>query len=371
MTLPLLPLDAVALAPPFRRAALGRTALATAVVTHPHLTIAHEQTMEVLTSPADHPFVLVVGPGGVGKTALIRLLDNALHFEARFEMEVDPSVKPAIVVDAPASFTGQFDFVELWRRIIEAAEGPADRLTGESVLSLGLRAAVNGARGDRPKDMNRAAVRSCHHRGVRTILLDEANHLSVLAGSTRAPEQLDVLKDFANAAGVRILLVGAFPVLAFRDISFQVARRIRTVPFLGYEASRAREMGGFRKAATQLLDEMQEVDVALDDDLLEYLHRGSAGCVGSLRNWLVEAEHHMLRKPKARDLRAVLGVTAYPESTLRQAEAEIHAGKVALAGERPTTPGRAYVAPQTASGQVLNPGELRPVRLEMPEVSLA
>ncbi len=370
MTLPLLPLRAVANAPVPRRAVLGQSALAAVVVTHPHLTIAHEATMEVLTSPADHPFVVVVGPGGVGKTALIRQLDNALHYEARLEMEADPSFKPAIIVDAPASATGHFDFVELWRRVTEAAEGPTDRLTGESVLSLGPRAAMNDARGDRPKDMLRTAVRACRNRGVRTILLDESNHLAVLAGSARAAEQLDVLKDFAKAAGVRILLVGAFPVLAFRDISFQVARRIRTVPFLGYEASRAREMGGFRKAATRLLDEMQGVNVALDDDLLDNLHRGSAGCVGSLRNWLVEAEHHMLRNPKARDLRAVLRVTAYPESTLRQARAEIEAGKLALAGERPATPARVYIAPRTASGQVLKPGEARPVRLEMPEVSL-
>jgi len=341
--------------------------LASTVVPHPHLRIAHDRTMEVLTSPADHPFVLVVGPGGVGKTALIQTIDNALHYEARHEMALDPSLRPAIRVDAPASWTGQFDFVGLWQRVVEAAEGPADRITGDSVISLGIRAAVNGHRGDRPKDMQRAAVRACVNRGVRTILLDEANHLSVLAGSVRAPDQLDVLKDFANVAGVRILLVGAFPVLAFRDISFQVARRIRTVPFLGYAATVERERKGFRQAAAKLLGLMNGANPELDDDLLEILFTGSAGCVGTLRNWLVEAEHHIARTGTSRDFRAVLRQTGYPESSLRQARAEIEFGNRVLAGEAPPRAERVYVAPRTASGQVLKPGEARPVRHDMPE----
>lgn len=369
MTPPLLPLAAIAALPSMRRPRPVQSQLAATIARHPHLTIAHEQAMEVLTSPADHPFVLVVGPGGVGKTALISLLDNALHYEARAEMEADPSFKPAIIVNAPASSTAQFDFVGLWRRVIAAAERSPEGIIGDSVLALGKTAAISGARGDRPKDMFKAAVRACHNRGVQTILLDEANHLSVVAGSARAPEQLDKLKDFANAAGVRILLVGAFPVLAFRDISFQVARRIRTVPLFGYDATNARQLAAFKSAATQLLEAMHGVDVALDEDLVAYLHRGSAGCVGNLRNWLVQAEHHMTRQARAHDLRSVLKLTAYPESTLRQARDEIEAGRLVFAGERPAAPERPYNPRRTASGQILKPGEATPERLQMPEVS--
>lgn len=369
MTPPLLALDATHATPTFRRAAAAHSPLAATIARHPHLAVTHEQTMEVLTSPADHPFVLVVGPGGVGKTALITLLDNALHFEARADMEADPSLRPAIVVDAPAASTAQFDFVELWVRVIAAAERPPDGVVGLSVLALGKVAALSGARGDRPKDMFRLAVQACRNRGVRTILLDEANHLSVLAGSARAPEQLDKLKDFANAAGVRILLVGAFPVLAFRDISFQVARRIRTVPFLNYDATKTRELAAFRSAASQLLGVMEGVSVALDDELVAYLYEGTAGCVGNLRNWLVQAEHHMRRQARAHDLRAVLKVTAYPGSTLRQAREEIAFGREILIGERRAAPERPYNPPRTASGQVLKPGEGIPVRLKMSETS--
>ncbi|HYK95423.1 MAG TPA: AAA family ATPase [Candidatus Dormibacteraeota bacterium] len=347
------------------------SALAATIAKHPRLTIALEQTMEVLTSPADHPFVLVVGPGGVGKSQLVQLLDNTLHWEASSLMEADPSFKPCIVVEAPASSTAHFDFLRLWERIIERAEGESRGIIGESSLALGKVAAVNGARGNRETDLFTAAVRACRSRTVQTILLDEANHLSVLAASARAPEQLDKLKDFAKSAGVRILLVGAFPVLAFRDISFQVARRIRTVPFLGYEVTSKRERAGFRAAAAQLLVAMRGEPVSLDDDLAAYLHEGSAGCVGNLRNWLVQAEHHMLRQPKARNLRGVLRVTAYPPGTLRQARQEIEAGKEILAGVRPPVPERPYSPPRTASGQRLKPGEAHPTRLVMQDAPLA
>ncbi len=164
------------------------SALAATVVPHPHLRIAHDRAMEVLTSPADHPFVLVVGPGGVGKSALIRTIDNALAYESRHAMRADPSLRPAIIVEAPASWTGRFNFPALWERILVAAEAPAvDRLTGDSVVALGIRAGMNGRRGEYGKDMYRLAAQACRDRGVRTIQLDEANHLSVLAGSARAP----------------------------------------------------------------------------------------------------------------------------------------------------------------------------------------
>jgi len=365
MTPALLPLAPLVPRRPDRDAGPA-SALAATVVAHPRLRVAHDRAMEVLTSPADHPFVLVVGPGGVGKTALIRMIDNALAYESREAMRDNPSLRPAIVVDTPASWTGRFNFVALWERIIEAAEAPAiEHLTGDSVISLGVRAGVNNRRGDRAKDMYRLAVRTCRDRGVRTILLDEANHLSVLAGSAHAPEQLDVLKDFAAAAGVRILLVGAFPVLAFRDISFQVARRIRTVPFLGYEAGIERERKAFATAATTMLELMAGVDVTPDEALIDELLSGSVGCIGSLRNWLVEAEHHIGRSGGRSTLAVALRQTAYPASALRQAAAEIESGKRMLAGDGPAKAARAYVPPRTASGQVLLPGEPRPVRLEM------
>ncbi len=373
MTPPVLPFDpirAVTLSPAVPS---GRVTsrLVSSVVVHPRLRIAHDQTMDVLTSPADHPFVLVVGPGGVGKTALVRSIENALAFEARHEMAADLSLRPAIRVDAPASSNGRFDFASLWYRVISAAEGPADRLTGDSVIALGIQAAVNGNRGDRLTDLKRAAVRACVNRGVRTILLDEANHLSVVAGSARAADELEILKDFAMSSGVRILLVGAFPVLAVRDISFQVARRIRTVPFLGYAGTVERDRAGFRGAAAQMLGLIEGIDAELDDALLETLLAGSAGCIGSLRNWLVAAEHHRARTATRNSFAAVLRETAYPPSSLRQARAEIEFGNRVLAGEVPARPERPYAAPTTAGGQSLKPGEARPIRRDMPAADRA
>ncbi len=180
-----------------------------------------------------------------------------------------------------------------------------------------------------------------------------------------------MLKDFARAAGVRILLVGAFPALAVRDISFQIGRRFRTVPFLGYNAAVAREREAFGKAATAMLELMEGIDVTPDAALIDQLHAGSVGCVGSLRNWLVEAEHHIARAAGRRSLAVALRETAYPASTLRQAIAEIEEGRKMLAGDRPAPVARGYVAPRTASGQALLPGEPRPVRREMESTDVA
>lgn len=349
-----------------------KTALVSTIITHPTLNIAHDLAMDYLTSPADHPFVMVVGPSGVGKTALLATIDNRLHYESASAMLADPSLRPAIRVDAPASTRGRFDYVALWNRIIVAAEGPADRLTGDSVILLGVRPAISGYRGDRPADMKRAAIRACQNRGVAYILVDEANHLSVMAAGARAADELEVLKDFAMAAGVRILLVGAADVLAFRDLSAQVGRRVRTVPFLAYGDATVGERREFRKVAKSMLEHIDGAALELDEELRQLLFDGSVGCVGMLRNWLVQAEHHHARAQEDLGFRAALEASTYPAPVLRQAleENDQLTARLMADGATGSIPRRRapHSPPTTSSGQQLKPGERRPVRQDFAEV---
>lgn len=348
------------------RSARTPGALVRAIVPHPQQRIAHERAMEVLTSPADHPFVIVVGPGGVGKSALLRTIDNALAWEERAAMEADPGYLPAIMVSTPAARRGAFSFTDLWMRVVEGAKAPAiDRVAGDSVVPLGPQVALNGVRGDRERDMRRLAARTVMGRRVRTILLDEANHLSVIAGSSQAVEQLDILKDFAAETGVRFLLAGAFPVLQFRDISLQMARRIRTVPFLPYDAAVKREREAFARTAGHMLDMIDGADGVLDDDRVDELIGGTAGCIGLLRDWLVAAEHHLGRARRTGSFPAALRETAFPRSTLVTARKEIDEGLTQLASDAPLRKTRTYVPPVTSGGQVLKPGEGRPLRRMM------
>jgi putative ribosome biogenesis GTPase RsgA len=73
------------------------------IIAHPNLVAAVERLMELIRSPRRSAIVILMGPTGVGKSTLRRILENALIEEMRAELDEDRSRLPFISVTATAS----------------------------------------------------------------------------------------------------------------------------------------------------------------------------------------------------------------------------------------------------------------------------
>jgi hypothetical protein len=106
-------------------------------------------------------------------------------------------------------------------------------------------------------------------RGVRTIILDEAQHLLKLASGIKLVDQLDWLKSMANTTGVLHILTGTYELLALRNLNGQTARRGLEIHFPRYQFQHQPDRVAFQRVLLALL---QQVPLEVDTEGLLVKH---------------------------------------------------------------------------------------------------
>jgi hypothetical protein len=124
---------------------------------------------------------------------------------------------------------------------------------------------------------------------VKAVVIDEAQHLMQVTAPLRPMDQLDWLKSMTNRTQVLHVLVGPYDLCDVRNLSGQAARRGRDLHFPRYHIARHEERQEFVGALRYLL---AHVPLACDVDGLlahwRWFAEGSIGCIGILRDWLVD-----------------------------------------------------------------------------------
>src|SRR5260221_134728 len=109
-------------------------------------------------------------------------------------------------------------------------------------------------------------------------------------GSHSVDEQLEWLKSLTNRTNVLHVLAGPYALFGFRNTMGQLARRGRDIHFQRYHVNDKEERKEFAGAVQYLLER-----VPLTCDLDAFVKRwrwfaeGSVGCIGILKDWLVDA----------------------------------------------------------------------------------
>jgi len=119
----------------------------------------------------------------------------------------------------------------------------------------------------------------------------------------------DWLKSLSNTTGVLFVLAGAYPLLKFRLVSSQAARRGTDVHFPRYRLDNPSDCSAFQGALLALLKQAcravsgREAKAAELQPLMDHwplFYRGCLGSVGVLKEWLVRTVAAALRKGDAR-----------------------------------------------------------------------
>jgi hypothetical protein len=125
---------------------------------------------------------------------------------------------------------------------------------------------------------------------VKAVFVDEGHRLMQGDGSHSVDEQLEWLKSLSNRTNVLHVLAGPYALFGFRNTSGQLARRGRDIHFARYHVANKEERQAFVAALKYLLER-----VPLTCDLSALLSRwrwfaeGCVGCIGVLKDWLVDA----------------------------------------------------------------------------------
>jgi hypothetical protein len=280
-------------------------------VHHPLLEDVDARLTQALLEPAGFAHVLVYGPSGVGKTTMLRLIASrapTLFTQLAPQSDVSnwrfahgsPALppQPLLVLQARPPDGGTFHRADYYRSALTQLgetyyqQWSLVDIQAEQTWETKTKSRGRGATAqfhDAP-ELRRALEEAIARRGVRAVIIDEAQHLMKVASGAKLLDQLDWLKSMTNLTGVVPALIGTYDLLDFRNLNGQAARRGQDVHFPRYQFQHEAYRRAFQGALHSLL---QHILLDVDrQDLMNhwfYCYERSIGCVGILKDWLVRA----------------------------------------------------------------------------------
>lgn len=277
-------------------------------ISHPHLTQVDMLLMSAIREPAGFAHVLIYGPSGVGKTTMIRQITKRLNLttvdQNGFSSSLGSSYHngntlqvPLLLVETRPSDGVLFNRADYYRTALKLLGEPfyerrtmVDINAGETWEKKG-RGRTKAAQFNDSPELRQALEEAMNKRGVRAVILDEAQHLMKIgsgASGGKLLDQLDWIKSMTNVTGVLHILIGTYELLNFRNLSGQASRRGLDIHFPRYLFQHDQDRQDFQAVLLALLKQVPlETDIPALMQHWVYFYERSIGCVGVLKDWLI------------------------------------------------------------------------------------
>lgn len=259
---------------------------------HPILKEVYTKIMQAIRTPAGAGLIFVYGPTGVGKTTLMARIEQHSKEAALADLEKNPGQIPIAGIEAIAPDAGNFNWRDYYKRALIALEEPLIN----SKLKYGVPGVFRNEDGQiviasraSGADLRLALENALKHRKPAAFLIDEAQHLTKIVSGRKLQDQLDTIKSLANVAGTLHVLFGTYELLAFRNLSAQLSRRVMEIHFHRYMLDSDADIQAFQNVLFSFQRHLPTED---EPDLLRYwdfCYERSIGCVGLLKDWLTRA----------------------------------------------------------------------------------
>ncbi|TDN62438.1 TniB family NTP-binding protein [Paraburkholderia sp. BL10I2N1] len=235
--------------------------------------------------------ILIVGPTGWGKSAFGRKLLRDLIQIYAYQIQEDPSIIPAVMVDVDSADRRYgIDFGFLYARICMALLAP-------SVLD-GFGMPQNLGRPLDPTENSRMTLENAIvGRKLQHLILDEVIHF--LNSATPPVHYGNLLKSLSNRSNFHLVLIGAYGSEALIHATAQLARRITVIHCPRYKQCKEdfEEYATFIKSVAAHMPYHFEIDLQHD---VEYMFEGTFGLPGASVQVILEAAARCSKEKRPR-----------------------------------------------------------------------
>ena len=288
-----------------------RDKIETCTLDHDHFNEAKAELELALKGKRN--LIFLVGTTGVGKGVLVKTLEDELNLLVKD----DRRHLRAISCTAPSPRSGPFSWSGFCIALLEAAFDPfpEDKVNHKDSLARLNREvgfSIQNHSGDR---LFNAAIRAIGDRGIRVIIIDEAENLVPDKKGHGFVKNLRVVRDLGShvsgdpIAGqkgdCKVVLVSTPDILEeVAQVSSEIVRRMDKVVLSRYTLGggvRGGEFQGFQRLVGSLLELFpEEIRPELSRENILDLHLDSLGCIGNLVNWFVDAVNLCIKEADER-----------------------------------------------------------------------
>ncbi len=307
-------------------------------VMHQSLVTAYNQVHRAIYEPAGASILMVIGPSGVGKSTLLRLLLKKILEESLEQMTTAASWLPIVSVLAPAPGRGTFRWKNFYRIILTAVDEPGidhkinyhngNIVRGpDGVLKVAEKATEDALR--------LAMIKALTHRKPYVLAIDEFQHIGKMAGPELLEAHMDCVKSAVDASQVPWMGFGTYQLLKFLNLSPQLRRRTKTIHFPRYRL----DLDGDLKEFKRVLEHFQHrlplsEPPPLRQKYWEFCYERSIGNIGTLKDWLTDAYDLALAEAASTLTLDHLVATAKPASDCERMAIEAIEGEEVLTDSR-------------------------------------
>ncbi len=269
-------------------------------IAHPKMLAAKQRLMEFLSDAPRNSVIFVLGPTGVGKSTLRIKVESEIKSALAEELQSDIGRLPVVSLEAEAPDTGIFCWRDHFKRLLNAMREPLIECKLDRRGRLSARGKLPSQFECGPRasgsDYQYSVEQAIRYRRPAAVLIDEAQHLSKMSSGRRLIDQLDVIKSIANHTATPHVLIGTYDLLAFRNLNGQLSRRSLTIHLGRYRADQPGEAAIFVNVVRSF---GAHLPLKSQDEFTKewkLLYERSIGCVGILKDWLVQALSMTLRR---------------------------------------------------------------------------
>lgn len=265
------------------------------ILEHPLFRETFQSCLDGLRDAESESIHVITGATGTGKTTLIRYLIKTLLED--FEEEPVAGEIPLIAFNAPPLKDSSFDWnPTLKRYYAQLTQAPPEQtyhLLKETAPSGDERRTVSFA--SYPYVGRSALIDALRERGVRWVIIDEAQHLTQSSGEhvmdigrkeSSLEQRMDFIKDLVKESQTPHVLVGTLQTRWLLNQSGQLNRISETTHFPRYDIREGAEhRDRFRRCLLELCRAMPVEDWEDLDPHWAYFYKHSFGCIGILAEW--------------------------------------------------------------------------------------